>query len=51
MGWCYATGDGIEKNEAEALRWYKKAADLGDDFSKTELAKREKTPAATPNRP
>jgi hypothetical protein len=27
QGVCYATGEGVAKNEAEAVKWYRKAAD------------------------
>jgi TPR repeat protein len=29
LGYMYATGKGVEKNDKEALRWYRKAADRG----------------------
>jgi Leucine-rich repeat (LRR) protein len=29
LGWLYANGVGVEKNEREALKWYRKAAEQG----------------------
>ena len=31
IGNCYKRGDGVEKNIDEAIRWYKKAAEYGDE--------------------
>ena len=31
IGNCYRRGDGVEKNLNEAIRWYKKAAEYGDE--------------------
>ena len=31
------TGDGVEKNEAEAAKWYQKAADAGNDYAQVNL--------------
>jgi hypothetical protein len=30
LGWMYANGTGVEKDDAEAVRWYRKAADKGE---------------------
>lgn len=30
LGFCYETGDGVEKNYKKAIYWYTKAAELGD---------------------
>ena len=30
LGRCYLTGTGVEKNEVEAVKWFRKAADLGN---------------------
>lgn len=30
LGDCYAVGRGVEKNDAEAVKWYRKAAEQGD---------------------
>ena len=30
LGIMYDTGDGVPKNDAEAFKWYRKAADQGD---------------------
>ena len=29
LGWCLEHGQGIEKDESEAVRWYRKAAEQG----------------------
>ncbi len=29
LGWMYANGRGVEQNDAEAVRWYRKAAEQG----------------------
>ena len=29
LGWCYANGNGVEKNYSEAVKWYRKAAEQG----------------------
>ena len=29
LGFAYANGEGVVKNEAEAVKWYRKAADQG----------------------
>ena len=31
IGNCYRRGDGVEKNIDEAIHWYKKAAEYGDE--------------------
>ena len=31
IGNCYIHGDGVEKNIDEAIRWYKNAAEYGDE--------------------
>ena len=31
LGWCYEYGEGIGKDIFEAIKWYKKAAELGND--------------------
>jgi TPR repeat protein len=31
---CYLLGRGVEKNDQEALVWFKKAADRGDPIGK-----------------
>ena len=30
MGWCYLNGAGVERNEDEAIRWYRKSARQGE---------------------
>lgn len=37
LGTCYANGDGVETNEAEALKWYYKAAEQGHEGAKGQL--------------
>lgn len=37
LGTCYAFGDGVETNEAEALKWYHKAAEQGHEGAKGQL--------------
>ena len=33
LGGCYSTGNGVDKDKDEALKWYKKAAFAGDEAS------------------
>ena len=33
LGWAYQNGDGIAKNHEEALRWFTKSAELGNNYS------------------
>lgn len=37
LGTCYANGDGVETNEAEALKWYHNAAEQGHEGAKGRL--------------
>ena len=30
LGFCYANGKGVEQDQAEAVSWYRKAAEQGD---------------------
>ena len=32
VGLCYEYGRGVEIDKTEAVKWYKKAADLGDKY-------------------
>lgn len=32
---CYMKGEGMEKNEEEALAWFRKAAEQGDEDAKS----------------
>ena len=31
LGWMYANGKGVEKNLTEAMKWYRKAAEQGNE--------------------
>ena len=33
----YSTGRGVRQDRSEAIRWYRKAADQGDDDAKAAL--------------
>ena len=55
LGWMYANGYGVKKDEAEAVKWYRKAADqndadaqrnLGIMYDKGEGVKQDKVEAA-----
>tara|TARA_B100000686_G_scaffold170919_1_gene178165 strand:+ start:322 stop:1008 length:687 start_codon:yes stop_codon:yes gene_type:complete len=37
LGWHYETGEGVEKDPAEAVAWYRKAAEQGDAYAQTNL--------------
>src|SRR5215467_1510016 len=37
LGLRYATGDGVKLNEAEAVRWFTKAAELGNVPAQSKL--------------
>lgn len=30
LGECYENGEGVQQNHQEAVKWYRKAAELGD---------------------
>ena len=38
LGWSYAHGQGVEKNQVEAARWYRLGAERGDFQAALELA-------------
>jgi TPR repeat protein len=38
IGWCYETGNGIEKNEKEAVKWYQAAEKQGNSWAQSLLA-------------
>lgn len=38
LGTCYEKGHGVEKDCAEAVKWYKKAVARGDEYAKKALA-------------
>jgi TPR repeat protein len=42
LGACYEYGRGVEKNDAEAVKWYKKAAAAGNRLSKDALKRLRK---------
>jgi TPR repeat protein len=31
LGYCYKNGRGVSKDELEAVKWYRKAAEQGND--------------------
>ena len=37
IGCCYADGDGIEKDESQAVFWWRKSAEQGQEFSQHNL--------------
>ena len=37
LGFMYETGEGVPKNEAKAVKWYRLAADQGDTVAQTNL--------------
>ena len=37
IGVLYATGEGVKKDNAEAMRWYKKGTEAGDPLGMLEL--------------
>jgi len=37
LGFCYANGAGVDKDEEEAVRWYRKAAEQGHAFAQCDL--------------
>ncbi len=37
LGWCYAQGQGVEQDRAQAVEWYRKGAAAGDEHAKTGL--------------
>lgn len=39
VGKCYETGDGVDKDEVEAVKWYRMAAELGSAEAMFELSK------------
>ena len=39
VGRCYETGDGVDKDQAEAVKWYRMAAEQGGADAAFELAK------------
>jgi uncharacterized protein len=39
LGCAYELGEGVEKDYAEAVRWYRKAAEQGNAFAQQSLGK------------
>ena len=39
LGWRYENGRGITKNDEEAVKWYRKAAEQGNENAKNALKK------------
>lgn len=37
LGWCYSEGKGVPQNQAEAVRWYSKAANQGNASGQSRL--------------
>ena len=37
LGWCYGNGVGVAENHVKAAKWYRKAAEQGDEDAKTNL--------------
>ena len=37
LGGCYCYGEGVEKDEAEAVKWYRKAAEQGRSAAQCNL--------------
>jgi TPR repeat protein len=37
LGLMYSSGEGVPENDAQAVRWYRKAADQGDAMAQTNL--------------
>ncbi|UKI32728.1 MAG: sel1 repeat family protein [Lentisphaeria bacterium] len=37
LGYCYANGLGVKQNHAEAVKWYRKAAEQGWAYSQFNL--------------
>lgn len=37
LGWCYERGVGVPKNRAEAVKWYRKAAEQGNSWVEDKL--------------
>lgn len=42
LGGCYHRGEGVARNSTEAVKWFRKAAELGDEDAKQALRKIEK---------
>ena len=40
LGVIYASGRGVRRNEAEAIKWYRRAAERGDETAIRNLKKR-----------
>ena len=42
LGVMYANGEGVAKNDEQAVKWYRKAAEQGDEDAKKLLEKLER---------
>lgn len=42
LGVCYANGEGVSKDMSEAVKWWRKAAEQGDEDAKKALNSLEK---------
>ena len=42
LGYMYSNGQGVRRDEEEAVRWYRRAAEQGDALGQTNLATRKK---------
>ena len=42
---CYVNGDGVRQNDVEAVKWWRKAAEQGNEDAKNVLKKLEETAA------
>ena len=38
LGWCYSSGDGVDKNQVKAVEWFRKAAEQGNAEGQSLLA-------------
>jgi TPR repeat protein len=41
LGWMYEQGRGIAQDDAQALAWYRKAAEQGDEQARNNLRRME----------
>ena len=48
LGWMYANGKGVPRDDAEAVRWYRLAAEAGDAIAQHNLALKYKNGGGVP---